>query len=114
MSDYKDSNAGTVPPMKDSGQYTPQRLAGTGTAEDSNSRAFSKDRMHVLSVGLVPVRVLFGATPGGGSDIGAAEGVVLAAASFFTFRSSLKASYVYVEAADGAATYEAAVWQREK
>lgn len=114
MSDYKDSNAGTVPPMKDSGQYTPQPLAGIGTAEDSNSRAFSKDRMHVLSVGLVPIRVLFGATPGGGSDIGATEGVVLAAASFFTFRSSLKASYVYVEAADGAATYEAAVWQREK
>jgi hypothetical protein len=114
MSDYKDSNAGTVPPMADAGQYTPQPLAGTGTTEDSNTRAFSKDRMHVLSVGLVPIRVLFGETPGGGSDVGASGGVVLAAASFFSFRSSLKASYVYIEAADGAATYEAAVWQREK
>lgn len=114
MSDYKDSNAGTVPPMADAGQYTPQPLAGTGTTEDSNTRAFSKDRMHVLSVGLVPIRVLFGAAPGGGSDVPPTGGVVLAAASFFTFRSSLKASYVYIEAADGAAAYEAAVWQRER
>lgn len=114
MSDYKDSNAGTVPPMADAGQYTPQVLADTGTTEASNTRAFSKDRMHVLSVGLVPIRVLFGAVAGGGTDVPPAGGVVLAAASFFTFRSSLKASFVYIEAADGVAAYEAAVWQREK
>jgi len=114
MSDYKDSNAGTMPPLADSGQYSPQVLTGTGTTEASNSRALSKDRMHVLSVGLVPVRVLFGSAAGGGSDVPPAGGVVLAAASFFTFRASVSAAYVYVEAADGAATYEAAVWQRER
>lgn len=113
MSDYLDSNRGAVPPQKDNGQYTPQVLAGTGTTEASNSRPFTKDRMHVLSVGLVPVRVLFGPEAGGGSDVPPAGGVVLAAASFFTFRSGVNARYVYIEAADGAAAYEAAVWQRE-
>ncbi len=113
MSDYLDSNRGAVPPVADNAQYTPQRLAGTGTTEASNSRPFTKDRMHILSVGLVPVRVFFGPTAGGGSDVPAAGGVVLAAGSFFPFRAGVKALYVYVEAADGAAAYEAAVWQRE-
>lgn len=114
MSDYKDSNAGTVPPMKEAGQYTPQYLAATGTTEASNSRAFTKDRMHVLTVGAAPIRVLFGETVGAGSDIGATEGALLAAGSFFTFRAGVKSKYVYIEAADGAAAYTASVWQRER
>lgn len=114
MSDYKDSNAGTVPPMKDSGQYTPQYLTAAVLVEDSNSRPFTKDRMHVLTVGAVPVRVLFGPTPGGGSDVGTTEGALLNAGAFFTFRAGVNSAYVYVEAADGTSTFTASVWQRER
>jgi hypothetical protein len=112
MSDYQDSNRGAIPPMKDAGQYTPQYLAATGATESSNSRAFTRDRMHVLTVGSVPVRVLFGATPGGGSDIAATEGALLNAGAFFTFRAGPKSAYVYIEAA-ATGTYTASVWQRE-
>lgn len=113
MSDYLDSNRGAVPPMKEQGQYTPQYLAATGATESSNSRPFSKDRMHVLTVGATPVRVLFGPDAGTGSDVGATEGALLDAGSFFTFRAGVNARYVYVEAADGTSPYTASVWQRE-
>lgn len=113
MSDYSDSNRGAIPPMKNAGQYTPQYLAETGTTEASNSRAFSKDRMHVLTVGATPIRVLFGETAGAGSDIGTTEGALLNAGAFFTFRAGPKSAYVYIEAADGATAYTASVWQRE-
>jgi len=99
--------------MKEAAQYTPQYLSGTGTTEASNSRPFAKDRMHVLTVGATPVRVLFGGAPGTGSDISTTEGALLAAGAFLTFRSGIHARYVYVEAADGSASYEASVWQRE-
>lgn len=114
MSDYLDSNRGAVPPMKDAGNFTPQYLAGTGTTEDSNLKPFTKDRMHVLTVGATPIRVLFGAVAGGGSDVGATEGALLNAGAFFTFRSGLKSRYVYIEAADGTTAYTASVWQREQ
>jgi hypothetical protein len=113
MSDYQDSNRGAIPPMKDAGQYTPQYLAATGATESSNSRAFTRDRMHVLTVGATPIRVLFGAVPGTTGDIGATEGALLNAGSFFTFRAGLKSAYVYIEAADGSTAYTASVWQRE-
>lgn len=114
MSDYLDSNRGAVPPMADNGQYSPETLEDTGATESSNSRAFTLDRMHVLSVGAVPLRVLFGPLPGTGTNVPPAGGAIIPANSLFAFRSGVDARYVYVEAAtpaDGA--YKASVWQRE-
>lgn len=96
-----------------SNNFGPQGLAGTGTTESSNSRAFTKDRMHVLSVGAEPLRVLFGPTPGAGSDVPPAGGAIIPANILFTFRAGVGSLYVYIEAADGSSPYEASVWQRE-
>jgi hypothetical protein len=113
MSDYLDSNRGAVPPMADNGQYSPETFEATGATESSNSRPFTKDRMHVLSVGAVPLRVLFGPAPGSGSNVPGTGGAIIPANSLFTFRSGVDALYVYVEAADAIADYQASVWQRE-
>jgi hypothetical protein len=96
-----------------SASFGPETLEDTGTTESSNSRAFTKDRMHVLSVGAEPLRVLFGPTPGTGSDVPAAGGAIIPANILFTFRASVGSLYVYIEAADGSSPYEASVWQRE-
>jgi hypothetical protein len=93
--------------------FGPETLEDTGTTEASNSRAFTKDRMHVLSVGAEPLRVLFGPTPGTGSDVPAAGGAIIPANILFTFRAGVGSLYVYIEAADGSSPYEASVWQRE-
>jgi hypothetical protein len=113
MSDYLDSNRGAVPPMSDNGQYSPETLEDSADTESSNSRAFTKDRMHVLSVGATPLRVLFGPAPGSGSNVPPTGGAIIPANSLFTFRSGVDALYVYVEAADATADYQASVWQRE-
>jgi hypothetical protein len=96
-----------------SNNFGPQALAGSGTTEASNSRAFTKDRMHVLSVGAEPLRVLFGPLVGTGSDVPAAGGAIIPANIMFYFRTGVGARFVYIEAADGASPYEASVWQRE-
>ena len=112
MSNYDDSQRGVQPPTAAS-NYSPQRLAGTGTTEASNSRAFAKDRIHMMTVGVQAVYVLFGENPGGGANVGSANGALLPAGTVFTFRASKSARYAYVEAADGASAYEVTVWQRE-
>jgi hypothetical protein len=94
--------------------FGPQVLAGTGTTESSNSKAFTKDRMYVLSVGAEPLRVLFGPTPGTGSDVPGTGGAIIPANIMFSFRAGVGARFVYIEAAAGGASpYEASVWQRE-
>jgi hypothetical protein len=113
MSDYLDSNRGAVPPMADKSPYVPATLEDTGVTESSNHRPFVKDRMHILSVGAVTLRVLFGPVPGTGFNVPATGGAIIPANSLFTFRSGVYARYVYVEAADAASDYQASVWQRE-
>jgi hypothetical protein len=94
--------------------FAPQILEGTGTTESSNVSRFTKDRMHMLSVGEEPLRVLFGPSPGTGTNVPATGGAIIPANSLFPFRSSVDALYVYVEAAaGGVADYTASVWQRE-
>jgi len=94
-------------------RFGPETLEDTGTTEASNSRPFTKDRMHVLSVGAEPLRVLFGPTPGTGSDVPGTGGAIIPANIMFTFRAGVGSLYVYIEAADGSSPYEASVWQRE-
>ena len=113
MSDYLDSNRGAVPPMADNGQYSPETLEATGATESSNLRAFTKDRMHVLSVGATPLRVLFGPLAGTGTNVPGTGGAIIPANSLFTFRSGVDARFVYVEAADASSAYQASVCQRE-
>jgi hypothetical protein len=113
MSDYLDSNRGAVPPLAGTSIHSPQTLEDTGTTESSSTSRFTKDRMYVLSVGAVALRVLFGPTPGTGSNVPAAGGAIIPANSLFTFRSGVDALYVYVEAADATSAYKASVWLRE-
>jgi len=96
-----------------SNNFGPQVLAGSGTTEASNSKAFTKDRMYVLSVGAEPLRVLFGPTPGTGTDVPGTGGAIIPANIMFSFRTGVGARFVYIEAADGASPYDASVWQRE-
>lgn len=93
--------------------FGPQYLAGTGTTEAHNARAFAKDRMHILSVGAEPIRVLFASSPALSTVVPSTGGAIIPAGAQFTFRAIAKAAHVYVEAADGAAAYTASVWQRE-
>jgi hypothetical protein len=106
--------SGTGGSVASSTNFGPQVLAGTGTTESSNSKAFTKDRMYVLSVGAEPLRVLFGPTPGTGSDVPGTGGAIIPANIMFSFRAGVGARFVYIEAAAGGASpYEASVWQRE-
>ena len=94
--------------------HGPQSLAGTGTTETHNARAFTKDRMHILSVGDEPIRVLFASAPALSTVVPPTGGAIIPAGAQFTFRAIAKAAHVYVEAADGSSAYEASVWQRER
>lgn len=100
-------------------QYKPQVLTGTGTTEDSNERPFSKDRLHVLTVGATPVIVGFSKNKGLVNAVTASNGMILPAGSEFEFKAigggleSYGALYVYVEAQDGVSAYTVTVQQRE-
>lgn len=112
MSRYDDSQKGLVPPMKDKGNYTPELMSATGTAEGSNSKPFSSDRIYTL-VADADVRLIFGAAAGTGSDLGASEGAIIPGSFEFRFRAGPSARYVYFEKADGTGTVNVSVWQRE-
>lgn len=111
MSDYLDVNRGAMPPAFGT-RFAPQALAGAGTTESSNTVPFKEDRMHVLTVGDAAVFALFRAEAGVANAVGATD-ALLPAGSVIRFRSTPDAKYLYVEAADGAATYQVSVWQVE-
>jgi hypothetical protein len=113
MSDYLDSNRGVMPPIAGSSRFSPQYLAGTGTTEATNARAFSKDRMHILTVGAVPIRVLFSNVKGGTDVVPTTGGAILPANFSLSFLSTSESTYVYIQAADGTSAYTASAWQRE-
>ena len=115
---YLDSSNGWMPPMADAGQYTPQSISGTGATEESNERAFSKDRMHLLSVGSTAVRVMFAKEKGLSNVVPASGGFIIPANQVYPFRAFESTRYgstfVYVEAADGSSAFEVTVAQREQ
>jgi hypothetical protein len=113
MSDYLDSNRGAMPPIAESSRFSPQYLAGTGATEATNTRAFSKDRMHILTVGAVPIRVLFSNVKGATDVVPTTGGAIIPANSSLSFLAIAGATYIYMQAADGTSAYTASVWQRE-
>lgn len=88
-----------------------QRLAGTGTAEATNPIALTTREMATLRVGSQPVRVAFLAATGDGSEVPTTALALPAygAIDWYVDDSGCD-QYVAIEAADGAAVYEAWVW----
>jgi hypothetical protein len=122
MGDFLDVTRAVIPPMEGDqvpGHFQPQRLSGTGTAEAVNERALSKGRIHDLIVGAAAVRVSFRAV-GGASDQVATTSTLIPANTIYPFLALLGPDntwgsiFVYVEAGDGAADYEAFVVQRAR
>jgi hypothetical protein len=113
MAGYLDSNRGVMPPIANSGTFSPQYLANTGATEASNTKPLSLDRMHILTVGAVPIRVLFSGTGGATDVVPTTGGAIIPANSSLSFLVVEAARYVYIQAADGTSAYTASVWQRE-
>ena len=122
MANFQDKTRAVLPPMLGGpGHLQPQRLAGTGTTEDSTSRRLAKDHLHDLVVGGTPgtndVRVTFRAQGGLVAQVSSTDFIV-PAGTVYPFLAILGSVgdygslFVYVEAADGAATYECFVQQR--
>jgi len=122
MANFQDTTRAVLPPMLGGpGHLQPQRLAGTGTTEDSTSRRLAKDHLHDLVVygtpGTNDVRVVFKAVGGLAAQVSTTDFVV-PAGTVYPFLAVLgRASeygslFVYVEAADGSSAYECFVQQR--
>jgi hypothetical protein len=110
-----------IPPLVDDqvpGHRVPQRLAGTGATESQTSRALKPGKVHVLLVGAAGVRIRFSGNGslGAGAVVNTRD-VVYGPWSQVPFvpeeddSNSRGSTYVYAEAADGAAAYEAFVVQ---
>lgn len=121
MANFQDKTRAVLPPMAGGPGLDAQRLAGTGTTEASNSRRLVKDRLHELVVygtaGTNDVRVVFRVEGGLAAQVSTTDFVVPAGTVFpFLAVRGLEDKYgslfVYVEAADGASTYECFVVQR--
>ena len=115
---YLDKNWAALAPLSGAtaGSRTAIQLKGTGTAETSNDMPLPVQKLCTILNGAVPIRVTF-------RDIGGLSGAVTAGADFvipantsFTFlvehdsSSQIGSRYVYAEAADGVAAYEAFLW----
>lgn len=85
----------------------PQRLAGTGATGAENAIALPTARYATLQIAAVAVRVRFGATSAVEADT---TDVYLAASASFAWYVEQGSQFVSVQAADGAAAYEAHVW----
>lgn len=86
-----------------------QRLAGTGTTEAATTVALTPSRFATLVVGAAAVRITFHTdAPAAGSV--ATTSTILGAYSRYDWFVDPYTRHVAVEAADGAAAYEAWVW----
>jgi len=84
----------------------PQRLAGTGTTSAQTTVALPTGRYATIAVGTVAIRVRFGAS----APTAAATDVVLGAFATFSWYVETSTAWVSIEAADGAAAFEAHAW----
>ena len=87
-----------------------QRLAGVGAAESSNATAMRAGAYATIVVGLFAVRATFRQATGVGAAVATTD-LILAANKEYRWFVQDNTKFVYVEAADGVATYEAWVWQ---
>lgn len=114
-------NSFPLPPLVDDkvpGNRIPQRLAATGTTESKTLRALTPGKVHLLLVGAAGVRVRFSgsgtiSTPGAVDNT---RDVVYGPWSAVPFvpeqiDATRGSTWVYAEAADGAAAYELTVVQ---
>lgn len=95
------------------GNRVPQRLAGVGAAETQTVRKLKPGHLHLLMVGPVGVRVRFSSNGAvGAGAVSNTRDVVYGPWSVVPFVPeenedlNYGSTYVYAEAADGAATYE--------
>lgn len=84
----------------------PQRLAGVGTAESSTGVKLRVGHMYILYVGAVGVRVRFASAKGLAGAVAPTVDIVYGPWSTIPFVPDANSTFVYAEAADGAATYE--------
>lgn len=117
---FMDTTIACLPPL--SGEYapgdrTPQRLAGTGTTEAGTTKLIH-NKVYRLRVGAAPVRVAFYGAAQGASAV-ATTSMIIPAYTEYPFLSAeggdnsspYGSCFVYIEAADGLAAYEAWVYR---
>lgn len=89
----------------------PVKLTSTGTTEKSNAVALVGGRYATIKVGAAIVCVRFAGVAAGTTMVDATLDLKLNSWSSFDWVVQPgKTDFVYVEAADGASTYEAWVW----
>jgi hypothetical protein len=86
-----------------------ERLAGTGTTEDSNTAALANGARASLTVGAAALRVSFRSTGGAATQV-AVTAHIIPAYTTYSWLVENGSRFVYAEAADGVAAYEAWVW----
>lgn len=93
------------------GNRVPQRLSGTGTTESKTSRRLTEGHLHLLMVGAAGVRVRFSSNGaiGAGTAVSNTRDVVYGPWTIVPFVPDVNSTFVYAEAADGVAAYEAFV-----
>ena len=88
----------------------PDRLAGTGTTEDSTASLMTNGRFATLLAGDTAIRFTLRGTVGVAGQVATTDRI-LAANQRFDWTVTDGTAGVYVEAADGSSAYEAWVWQ---
>lgn len=83
------------------------RLAGTGTTEATNTTALGPGCLATLMVGAEAIRINFGAAT---APTVATTDLIVPAYGRFDWTVEAQSCFVSIEAADGAAAYEAWVW----
>lgn len=97
-------------PSGASGATAAQRLAGTGATADANTTGLAAGEMATLLVGAAAVRFAFAATEAAAITAASTTSPILPAYGRLDWLVSDRDTFVAVEAADGAAAYEAHVW----
>ena len=109
MSDFDNANKGVMPPTANT-VYAPKGVSTTGEQELG---PFAKNKIHMLTVGAAPVRLVLAADSGLSNQTTGANVMYLNAGASFTFRASVDAQYLYVNHTDGASAFAVSVFQRE-
>lgn len=85
------------------------RLANTGTTEDSNAAKLPEGAMATILVGAAAVRFSLRATLAAATQVATTDPIIPAYGRF-DWTVTPDTTVIYVEAADGSSAYEAWVW----
>lgn len=86
-----------------------QLLSGTGTTEAHNATELYVGGQGTIQVGENAIRVSFRTNSGGAAQVGTTS-MRIAGGTSVNWYVDTYSKHVYIEAADGASTYEAWVW----